>query len=191
MTTPRFEDAGYDGAVFSPDDPGEWCGPDVPRGRRRISPTPEECAFLSTLMLGRRVLEIGTGLGVSTVAIMRTARSVISIDPDPWVRDHVAPGFPSDHPSTFFWGYSEDFPGTPAGAIRFEAVFIDGNHDGDDPLRDLRIAQTLLVPHGLVVLHDHHLGDVAAACERGKTEMGFRYYVLPTRFQLTIGGFGL
>ncbi len=46
---------------------------------------------IEALVRGLDVLEIGTGLGVSTEWMARTAHSVVTVDIDPWVWKHVFP----------------------------------------------------------------------------------------------------
>src|SRR3954471_13056030 len=68
------------------DDPGE------PRIKKpRVSVTEDEARILSAFALGRVVLEIGTGLGVSTRALASTAKCVWTSDIDEWVQRTIWP----------------------------------------------------------------------------------------------------
>jgi hypothetical protein len=75
----------HKGGYYShPEDPGEAYYGGSPK---RLSVTDEEAEILAKLATGMTVLELGTGLGVSTKALASTAKSVITVDPDPWVRE--------------------------------------------------------------------------------------------------------
>ena len=126
------------GAVRCPDDPGE---PGYGVLSQRISVTPEETRILRALALDRRVLEIGTGLGVSTRAMAETAAMLVTVDCDPWVHEHVV---------------------LPGGVLRastvedyeVDLVFIDGLHTPDAVRTDIQSALRVLRPRGIIVFHD-------------------------------------
>lgn len=137
------------GSYRHTDDPGE-----PTTGQPRLSVTDEEAAVLSAVCIGRGVLEIGTGLGVSTRALADSARFVITVDVDPWVHDNV-------------WPF---LPGNVAGVkaldeitASFDAVFIDGDHSTDATRRDIDFARSHLLPGGLLVVHDVNYGSVRKA----------------------------
>src|SRR5438552_5695279 len=100
------------GGYRSLSDPGE-----PSTGFYRISVTDTEGAFLAFLAAGKRVLEIGTGLGVSTNYLAMTAREVVTLDIDPWVHTNVWPNLPENVT-----------PSTIAGVGPYDLVFIDGAH---------------------------------------------------------------
>lgn len=131
------------GAWSTPDDPGEpgYQGQVWDEMPRR-SVTREEGGYLSTLARGRTVLEIGTGLGVSTRYLAATARSIVTLDVDRWVQDTIWPGLVE-------LGVMARAQ-RPDGA-QFDLVFIDGNHSraavAADIQRALGVATQMLVFH--------------------------------------------
>lgn len=125
---------------------------------------PEEGQALAELCRGKRVLEIGSYCGLSTVCIGRTAEHVVAVDyfdgrgtPDP--RDTLAE-FKSNierhglthkveirHPS---WLHQGEFP-----RPEFDVAFIDGAHDFDSVIADAIAAMNLLAPGGVLIFHDY------------------------------------
>jgi hypothetical protein len=130
------------GNYYAPDDPGEIGYVGTPKRR---SVTDAEAGILAHLAKGCAVLEIGTGLAVSTRALACTARSVVTVDTDSWVTDPLLPGvrFVREVP-----------PGIP-----FDLAFIDGNHETLAVLADLDRCRA--VPS--LAVHDTNLPSVAAA----------------------------
>ena len=63
-----------DETYIHPDDPA-----------KRVSVSEQEAAILEGLVLDRFVLEVGTGLGVSTMRMTKTAIHILTVDNDPWV----------------------------------------------------------------------------------------------------------
>jgi predicted O-methyltransferase YrrM len=129
------------------DDPGE-----PTTGEPRVSITGDEALLLSALAVGRDVLEIGTGLGVSTRALAETARWVVTVDVDPWVRKVIWPELPEN----VICATNAELDRT------FDMVFIDGDHSTDAVRRDIDTAQRL-APCGLIVAHDAIYPHVRAA----------------------------
>lgn len=125
------------------DDPGEIGYPGNPR---RKSVTTEEAEILQELVKGLVVLEIGTGLGVATRAMAKTARTVTSIDIDPWC-------------------HSFEFPDNVILAdkipkLKYDFAFIDGNHSFVSVCKDIgRVNAPLLA------IHDTYIRDVMRAIE--------------------------
>lgn len=111
--------------------------------------TDEEAEVLATLVDGLAVLEIGTGLGVSTRALASTARSVVTVDIDPWVWSTIWPTLPENVTGS---------PDVPDGV--FDAAFIDGDHDTESVRRDLAAAMSVVRPDGLLIAHDTNYGHV-------------------------------
>ena len=149
--------------------------PGDPKGRSSV--TREEGKLLAALCAGRKVLEIGTGLGVSTCCIASLADLVVSVDPDPWVREHVK---------------------TPANVIRverisdaaplrpYDVVFIDGEHDHESVLRDIRDSTWALKKGGVVAFHDLSQIAVRLAVE-GSSSLFSNVGSFETCGKLTIG----
>ena len=127
------------GAVFCPDDPGE---PGL--GAKRWSVSKVDERSLSELFRGLTVLEIGTGLGMSTRAIASTAKHVHTVDVDKWVKETVVPDLPEN--VTFYDGIGKVPP--------VDAAFIDGLHTQKQCLIDIESARKLVKKGGLLVFHD-------------------------------------
>lgn len=128
------------GNYVCPDDPGEP-GYDSLEARRSV--TDEEGEILSRLAAGLRVLEIGTGLAVSTRYLASSASEVVTVDIDPWVND---PGIGNVR-------FMRDVPNE-----QFDFAFIDGGHGYADVMADIARANA-----PLLALHDTYLEDVARA----------------------------
>ena len=124
-----------------------------------MSVTDDECRVLSWLAEGRDVLEIGTGLGVSTRALASSYNRLCTVDPDPWVAEHVVPAL-----REFDVWHEAEIP-EEWDRREFDLVFIDGDHSEEAVLADLRRTLPLLRRGGLVVLHDTNLDGVRRAAE--------------------------
>lgn len=142
------------GNYTHPGDPGE-----PTTGKPRVSVTDDECRVLAWLAQERDVLEIGTGLGVSTRALASTCDHLCTVDPDPWVTENVVPHL--DYLKVWYEpAICEEWAGRT-----FGLAFIDGDHSEDAVLRDIQSVLPLLRPGGLVVLHDTNLDGVRRAAE--------------------------
>jgi len=132
------------GGFYREDDPGE------PSSRvARISIADDERTVLATMAAGKHVLEIGTGLGVSTRALATTARTVVTVDIDEWVHRTIWPDLPAN-----VWTMTSVDDLSPG----FDLVFIDGDHSEAALRADVATAERLLAPGGTIVVHDaHHL----------------------------------
>ena len=128
------------GSFQHPDDPGE-----PTTGDPRLSITKLEGQMLAALVAGRKVLEIGTGLGVSTAAMAATAEHVATYDIDSWVHDTIWPGLPDNVVGV----KSLEHVGRA-----FGAVFIDADHSTEAVARDLSLALQHLGLGGVVIAHD-------------------------------------
>ena len=148
------------------DDPGE---PIV--GKPRISITDAEALILGGLVLGKTVLEIGTGLGVSTRALAKYASSVTSIDIDSWVQQTIWPELQQEFANVAF--------ATGRIAQRVDVVFIDGDHDTDAVRSDIAYARTCLSPNGLMIAHDVNYENVQRALDG-------RWQLIPTEHGLGV-----
>jgi hypothetical protein len=134
----------------SPDDPGDVLNP----GGKRWSVSTVEARILSALFRGLEVLEIGTGLGVSTKALASTAEWVYTVDNDPWVRDTVARTLPEN--VDFFTDISK----VP---IHLGGAFIDGDHTYEMCMKDIRDCMAIVNTGGLLVFHDAGQSQVMKA----------------------------
>lgn len=117
----------------------------------RVSVTVAETRILADLAEGLRVLEIGTGLGVSTSGMARTAASVTTVDVDPWVWATIWPTLPANVTCT---KSTTDLCGP------FDLVFIDGDHTPEAVRSDL-LEAARLAPGGLVAVHDVNYPNVS------------------------------
>lgn len=123
-----------------------------------------EGAKLAELAKGKRALEIGSYLGLSTISMAREANQVVSVDP----HDGRDTGFPRDTVDDFaanlerhavadkvtihigtFDECRHDIDGP------FDLIFIDGAHDRDQVSSDAAHALRLLAPDGLLAFHDY------------------------------------
>jgi len=132
----------------------QYQSPDDPGRQDRSSVTLQEGVLLSEWASGHRVMEIGTGLGVSTVALAHHADFVHTIDPSEWVRSALT--MPQNVRQ---WASVEDVPGT------FGRIFIDGLHDFASVCKDIESALLMLSPEGQVAFHDMCQSDVRAAVD--------------------------
>lgn len=140
------------GSYMHPGDPGE-----PSTGDPRVSITDLEADMLAALVVGRDVIEIGTGLGVSTRALARTAKTVVTVDVDEWVQDTIWPDLPANViPS----------PVVPSGKL-FEAAFIDGDHSTEAVAADWRAVAPLVRSGGIVLAHDTNSKHVRDGLPQG------------------------
>lgn len=133
-------------------DPGE-----PTTGKPRLSISDNEAEILSALAAGKVVLEIGTGLGVSTRALARHAFMVDTVDPDAWVHQTIVPELIRDHPNVLAVDNRKLL------APPYDLIFIDGSHDTSDVTNDIMFAENLLGAGGLIVCHDARYSNVRAA----------------------------
>jgi len=149
------------GNFYSPDDPGESCYPNaVPRH----SVTKQEAKLLMEFAEGKKVLEIGTGLGISTRAMAAKAKEVVSVDIDDWCHQHE---FPANV------RLMKEVPDE-----EFDFAFIDGDHRYEAVKAD--IARTRAK---VIALHDCDHPDVVRALVDSDLKVIKAY---PTVCQLTI-----
>lgn len=111
----------------------------------------------------RRVLEIGSYCGRSTICLAQTACMVLAVDPHDG-RATPAPRSTLEEMKGNLVRYGVDdrvqvLRGTvedvsPADGP-FDLVFIDGDHSVDSVRNDIQQARALLTPDGLIALHDY------------------------------------
>lgn len=121
--------------------------------------------MLSDLARGKLVLEIGSWLGRSTVAMARTALVVVAVDP------HTGPPYRAEG-STFaefqdnlrrcdvadrvvpiVAGFERAAQHLPRGY--FDLAFIDAAHDYESVIRDGRYAWSCVRAGGILAFHDY------------------------------------
>lgn len=121
---------------------------------------PNEGRALAELARGKRVLEIGSYCGLSTVCMGRTAAHVTAMDyfdgrgtPNP--QDTLA-AFQSNIKR---YGLSEKVvichPDETPPLLDYDLIFIDGAHDLESVRADISKALSLLAPGGLLAFHDY------------------------------------
>jgi protein-L-isoaspartate O-methyltransferase len=122
----------------------------------------EEGRALAALSYGKRVFEIGSYCGLSTVCMARTASDVVTVD------THDGRGTPEPR-NTFntlmanLWrhGVAEKVTAVVGTADqwtddrKFDLIFIDGGHDRESVTRDIESSMHLLADGGLLVFHDY------------------------------------
>lgn len=151
-------EVGSDGTWHHTEDPGEPVAPDMTRkDQKRTSVHPEELRLLQGLAACKRVLEIGTGVGVSARGFAQVSPEVVSLDPDPWVHEKIWPLL-RDCPTLHCYDDRAKVPSD----FYADFIFIDGLHTADAVKNDLEYACTKLSPEGMIVLHDTNNADVMA-----------------------------
>ena len=153
----------------------------------------DEAHILYNLALqfrGRRCLEIGSHVGWSTVHFALAGVHLDAVEPqlssDPrillalidslrraGVQKHVnlVPGFSPAAVSSLVSKSTLSPQGQvdPAlSPLKWAMIFIDGNHDGEGPLEDARIAEVHAADDALIMFHDLAFPDVAK---------GWRYFL--------------
>ncbi len=123
--------------------------------------TPEEGKTLAELARGKRVLEIGSYCGLSTVCLARTAGHVTACD----YFDGRGTPSPGDTRKMFDANIERYELTDKVRAIHpdelstlgggFDLVFIDGDHGYDSAAADVANALELLAPGGLIAMHDY------------------------------------
>jgi predicted O-methyltransferase YrrM len=141
---------------YSPSDPGE-----PGSNTYRLSVNDLEARVIASLCARKRVLEIGTGLGVSTRAIQQTAAALDTIDIDPWVHANVFPAL--RELGVGCSGNIDDME--PAS---YDACFIDGAHDRASVYVDIVTARLLVKPGGMLIFHDTRSPGVVDALRQAK-----------------------
>lgn len=151
-------DSAWIGRSLVPDDLPGWQFPhDVPGWL-----TYEEGRALATLAKGRRVLEIGSYCGRSTICMAQAAAHVASVDPHdgrgtPSPRDTLAAfeanlaRYGVSHKVAAFVGTSDEVEVDGP----FDLAFIDGAHDAESVRADIEAVLPLLAPGGSLCFHDY------------------------------------
>ena len=130
---------------YCPDDQNEPF-----RNGKRLSVSDVEARVLSEFSCGKDVLEIGTGLGVSTREIAKNAKWVHTVDIDDWVRDNVE--LPEN--CTFY----EDINLLPDNFA--DMAFVDGSHIEEHVIEDAEHCRRIVKPGGLLLFHDCNITSV-------------------------------
>lgn len=121
----------------------------------------EEAKALAEISHGKRVLEIGSYCGLSTVCIARTAESVTAVD----YFDGRGTRVPGDTQPAFQanidrYGLTDKVmtchPDSEIPLPLYDLAFIDGAHDAASVAADIEKALAVLKPGGLLAFHDYH-----------------------------------
>jgi predicted O-methyltransferase YrrM len=136
--------------------------------------TKAECRRLAELAQGRRVLEVGSFLGRSTIALASTAEVVHSVDfhpphPPLDIPDSTLPAFMANierygvrHNIVVHVGLSQDI--LPALRVGwFDLVFIDGEHQREPVERDIADVLPHLKDGAMLAFHDYGVPGVQHA----------------------------
>lgn len=123
--------------------------------------TPCEANALAELSAGKRVLEIGSYCGLSTVCIGRTAEHVTAVD----YFDGRGTPDPQDTRAIFDdsirrYGLTEKVeavhPDDRLPPQGYDVAFIDGAHDEDSVRLDIAKCLDALKPDGVIAFHDYN-----------------------------------
>jgi len=148
-----------EGGSYLETDPGE-----TNSRAPRISIAPDEEPILARLFRDSfAVLEIGTGLGISTLAILSElplAGRIVSIDPDPWVHATIWPAL------SLHRRIETRASLLPEDAGAFDGCFIDADHQAEAVALDTASALNSVRPGGIIVLHDWNSEAVRMGCRR-------------------------
>jgi predicted O-methyltransferase YrrM len=120
---------------------------------------PEEGKALYELAKDKRVLEIGSYCGKSTICLAKSAKLVVSVDP----HDGRGTPRPKNTLAEFISNLERYGVRDKVTALlsiskvdsEFDIVFIDGAHDADSVEADIQHAVNHLSPNGLIVFHDY------------------------------------
>lgn len=122
--------------------------------------TQEEGKELWHLAKGKRVLEIGSYCGRSTICLAQSAFAVVAVD----YFDGRGTAEPRNTHSAFVenvkrYGVASKIetasPDEPFAEAGFDLVFVDGAHDYESVRRDIERAVEALAPDGLIAFHDY------------------------------------
>lgn len=127
--------------------------------------TVEEGEALYELANGKRVLEIGSYCGKSTICLAQSAEFVVAVDP------HDGRGTPkpkntlselSDNLVRYGVGDKVEIHPYTSNELptcyEFDIAFIDGAHDYESVAADIQHALTVLTPDGILAFHDYRRG---------------------------------
>lgn len=141
--------------------------------------TADETKTLRELARGRRVLEIGSAFGYSTIAMATVGARVLSVDP------HIAHSSILTMTSNLrryrvldrvamCLAYSYDaLPILEDAGARFDLIFIDGDHSRSAVERDVWGSLSVLAPGGTLACHDYE-EDTCPGVARALDASGLR-----------------
>lgn len=119
---------------------------------------------LAVSLRPRRVLEIGTHIGMGSVIIGHALKQngygkLITLEPAPHYQriaaKNIAAARVADHVTMVgLFSYQEACKELLKAEAPFELIFIDGAHDYDAAAHDIALCADLLCTNGIMVLHD-------------------------------------
>lgn len=137
----------------------------------------------------RRTLEVGTGLGLSSLATVEGLCAVgvrdgctaehLTIDPTPQWCDHAGVELLHTSGAASITRFMQEesalaLPRLLGEGQTFDFAFIDGVHQFDGVLVDLFFALRLVKQGGLIVMDDHWMPSVQAVLAFGVTNLGLK-----------------
>ena len=131
--------------------------PDYPNIPTAI--TRRESDLLAELTAGKRVLEIGSYLGYSTVWMALNRARVVAVDDHEWMgswseyQDNLR-RYGVERRVLTVRALSTALPAVPTLSL-FDAAFIDGDHAYESAAFDLRLARRVVKSGGWIVAHDY------------------------------------
>ena len=137
---------------------------------------PEEGRALAKLARGKRVLEIGSYCGKSTICMARTAQHITALD----YFDGRATPFPRSTADDFRANIERYevadrietcHPEAEIPLPKYDFAFIDGAHDRESVEADIEKVLGVLKPDGLIAFHDYrtHPGEIDGNWDEGVT----------------------
>ena len=121
----------------------------------------DEAAKLAELAAGKTVMEIGSAYGYSAVVMAVAGGQVVAIDPHSWLpsfgpmTENLAAYGVEDRVTIIMDGAENAVPMLEDRGLRFDLVWIDGDHSQQAVERDVRLALTVLAPGGVLACHDY------------------------------------
>lgn len=123
--------------------------------------TEAEAGELGRLAAGKRVLEIGSAYGYSTIVMALAGARVTAVDPHHWLDSrgiflaNVAAYYVEDLIDLRV-GHSQDvLPVLAADDLDFDLVFIDGDHFELSVSVDVSLAKKVVAAGGTIACHDY------------------------------------
>jgi predicted O-methyltransferase YrrM len=139
----------------------EWRDVEIGGVTINTSLTAAETAELQRLAAGKRVLEVGSAYGYSTVALASVAAKVTAVDPHLWLNSletlegNLASAGVA-HKVKIIRGDSRAvLPRLALAGPMFDMVWVDGDHAAEVVASDVEWAVKLLHPGGTLACHDY------------------------------------
>jgi predicted O-methyltransferase YrrM len=133
----------------------------------------------------KRILEIGTFLGHTTIVLAdgaaKVGGAVVTVDPNSkYLIEHP-------HNVSLIHGTSDEF--FYRNSALFDFIYIDGDHHESQAYRDIINAKKTLADGGMIAVHDNQYAEVMAAIRKAEGEIGGEWFHLTQGKGLSIGKF--